>query len=64
MQNYETDGKKQLVSPDVLVVLKESVCATDTGTGFSSSLILISSFLHKSLKTGEQQKQRELKGGR
>lgn len=43
------------------MVLRESVelCATEVGTGFSSSLIPISSLLHNSFKTGEQEKQRE-----
>lgn len=35
------------------------LCTTEVGTGFSSSLIPISSFLHYSFKTVEGKKQRE-----
>lgn len=35
------------------------LCTTEVGTGFSSSLIPISSLLHYSFKTGEEEKQRE-----
>lgn len=34
------------------------LCNTEVGTGFSSSLIPISSLLHYSFKTGEEEKQR------
>lgn len=34
------------------------LCTTEAGTGFSSSLIPISSLLHYSFKTGEEEKQR------
>lgn len=35
------------------------LCTTETGTGFSSSLIPISSLLHYSFKAEEEKKQRE-----
>lgn len=35
------------------------LCTIDVGTGFSSSLILISSLFHYSFKAGEEKKQRE-----
>lgn len=35
------------------------LCSTEVGTGFSSSLIPISSLLHYSFKVGEEEKQRE-----
>lgn len=35
------------------------LCTTEVGTGFSSSLIPISTLLHYSFKTGEEEKQRE-----
>lgn len=34
------------------------LCTTEVGTGFSSSLIPVSSLLHNSFKTEEQKKQR------
>ncbi len=35
------------------------LCTTEVGTGFSSSLIPISSLLHYSFKAGKEEKQRE-----
>lgn len=57
----EKKGKVRLVSPDVLLVLRDDVelCTTEVGTGFSSSFIPTSSSLHYSFNTGEEEKQRE-----
>lgn len=57
----EKKSKAKLVSPDVLLVLRDGVelCTTEVGTGFSSSFIPTSSSLHYSFNTGEEEKQRE-----